>query len=353
MANQRITYGPPVSAARLKTFLKQHTENNRRAEKRGEAGTPLCIWGEHGIGKTQIVEQFAKENGMAFAYLAPAQYEEMGDLAGLPELENKQTVFRPAAWVPRQTGPGILLIDDFNRADERILRGLMQLLQGYGLAGWQLPPLWQIILTANPDRGDYAVTPLDDAMLTRMLHLELTFQLNDWINWAKNNDIDPRALRFMQQHIQHLPKGRTTARSLTQLFRSIAHIDNWKTNIEQIALYAHATLDEETADAFIQFVQSDALRLPAPEEILSGAFRQIKEPVPHPLLTQMNHALYQYIEQKTKPLTSKEKQQLTQYLLFDQIPKDLRLALIQQLRQIRRRDVQEVLNTPEVLGGML
>ena len=41
---------------------------------------------------------------------------------------DEATVFAPPAWVPTADGPGILLLDDVNRADDRILRGLMQLL---------------------------------------------------------------------------------------------------------------------------------------------------------------------------------------------------------------------------------
>ena len=62
----------------------------------------------------------------------------MGDLLGMPDIEiidgKKQTVFEAPSWVPKEEGPGILLIDDVNRADDRILRGIMQLLQNYELA---------------------------------------------------------------------------------------------------------------------------------------------------------------------------------------------------------------------------
>lgn len=347
------TFGPPLYAQQLKQFLSHHIENNLRLQKRGNAPVPLCIWGEHGIGKTQIVEAFARENRMKFSYLAPAQYEEMGDLAGLPDLEDGKTVFRPAAWVPRSQGPGILLLDDFNRADERILRGLMQLLQGYGLAGWQLPPKWQIILTANPDHGDYSVTPLDDAMLSRMLHVELQYRLSDWMEWAQKNDIDPRAQRFMQLQQLHLPKGRTTARSLTQFFQSIETIPDWKAAIEQVAHYAHATLEEETADAFLRFVQAEAWQIPSPQEALQGAFRQIPTHTPHPLWAQFVKALIQHINQRPQLLSKSEKTQLIEFITSEQLPKDVHLMMMRLLQKIDRRDINEILNKPEVLRQML
>lgn len=44
------------------------------------------IWGNHGLGKTQLVTEYAREKGWGLAYCAPAQFEEMGDLHGIPTL---------------------------------------------------------------------------------------------------------------------------------------------------------------------------------------------------------------------------------------------------------------------------
>ena len=93
---------------------------------------------------------------------------------------------------PTQEGPGILLLDDINRADDRILRGLMQLLQNFELFSWTLPPKWQIVATANPEGGDYSVTPMDDAMLTRLVHLTMVFDPKTWAQWAESAGVDSR-----------------------------------------------------------------------------------------------------------------------------------------------------------------
>ena len=70
----------------------------------------------------------------------------MGDLHGLPvRLDpnpdvqgDESTVYMPPDWVPKEDdeGPGILLLDDLNRADDRILRGLMQLIQEFEMFSW-------------------------------------------------------------------------------------------------------------------------------------------------------------------------------------------------------------------------
>ena len=41
-------------------------ERNNNLNSEGKRGTPICIWGTHGLGKTQIVRDFAKEKGWKF-----------------------------------------------------------------------------------------------------------------------------------------------------------------------------------------------------------------------------------------------------------------------------------------------
>ena len=92
----------------------------------------MCIWGSHGIGKTAIVKDFAESHGWNFKYIAPAQFEEMGDLHGLPVrhdpdpdiIGDEVTVYLlPDGSPARMKSAPILLLDDINRVDDRILRG--------------------------------------------------------------------------------------------------------------------------------------------------------------------------------------------------------------------------------------
>lgn len=83
---------------------------------------------------------------MEVMQINPAQFEEMGDLVGMPYMETnekgeKVTRFATPDSFPQKEAPngGLFFIDDMNRADDRILRGCMQLIQKYMLAQWSLP----------------------------------------------------------------------------------------------------------------------------------------------------------------------------------------------------------------------
>ena len=178
MKESRI-FGASVTPDTLKSFLVHNIKLNISNVEHDLPRIPICVWGERGIGKTDIVMQLKEEEVVSdIVYLPIAQIEEMGDLLGLPDkrsLENGRTVTEvaPPSWVPVQDVPGIILIDDFNRADIRIIRGIMQLLQKHEMMTWSLPKKYTIVLTANPEESDqaYQVTSIDPAMLTRMRHV--------------------------------------------------------------------------------------------------------------------------------------------------------------------------------------
>ncbi len=265
------TFGARMNAVELAAFLEHVLRANAAAEDRGEPRTPVCVWGTHGIGKTESVEAVARAMGYRFAYVAPAQFEEMGDLLGMPRIDaHGKTAFAPPEWVPTEPGPGVLLLDDMNRADGRILRGIMQLLQRHETMSWALPRGWQLAATANPDGGDYAVTSLDPAMLTRLVHATLVFDAKAWASWAHGAGVDPRGVGFVLAHPELVGSERTTPRSLVQLFRLLAPIQDWRADEHLTVALAEACLDREAAAAFLAYLRASGPPLPTVAEILAA-----------------------------------------------------------------------------------
>jgi AAA domain (dynein-related subfamily) len=271
--------GATLPGDRMASLLERlFMTNLQREEADGIRPTPVCIWGTHGLGKTEIAMNFARERGWKLAYCAPAQFEEMGDLHGLPfKIDpdptvhgDERTVYMPPDWVPKEEGPGLLIMDDINRADDRILRGVMQLLQHFEMFSWSIPKKWQILATANPDTGAYSVTPMDDAMLTRMLHVSLSFDAKAWAAWALNAGVDKRGVDFVLTYPETVTGKRTTPRSLVQFFNQIADISDLKGSIDLVNVLAASTLDIETATAFTAFIEESMAKLPSTQEILGA-----------------------------------------------------------------------------------
>jgi hypothetical protein len=360
---QYIYYGTKCTAQEVRTFIEHITQSNAQSIKIGRKPTPVCVWGKHGIGKTQLVETIAQENGLDFAYIAPAQFEEMGDLVGMPKIDDGVTTFVAPEWVPRTDCPGILLIDDVNRADDRILRGIMQLLQNQELVSWKLPSQWQIILTANPDGGDYSVTPMDDAMLTRMMHITMQFDVKEWAKWAEINKIDPRGINFVLTYPELVTGERTTPRTLVQFFESIASIEDLKANIGLVQLLADSCLDSNTATAFVAFVNNNLSQLVAPQTILNSSV--FEEEVIAPIAKQVKgttlridiiatlctRLINHLILTNTDPSPS-QLDNVKQFIKIDFIPNDIRLAMAQDLIKSDNPKLKMIMADPEI-GKML
>ncbi|MCP4131276.1 MAG: AAA family ATPase [bacterium] len=356
-----IYYGTKTTAHELTGFIDHMIEVNDTALSNNRKRVPLCVWGRHGVGKTYIVEEIAQKKGYDFAYIAPAQFEEMGDLVGMPKIENGRTVFTPPEWVPSTEGPGILLIDDVNRADDRILRGIMQLLQNYELVSWKIPPGWHIILTANPDGGDYSVTPMDDAMITRMMHITLLFEVKAWAHWAEANGVDPRGINFVLTYPEIVTGDRTTPRTLVQFFESIAHIEDLEEQIPLVQMLADSCLDQNAATSFINFVKNNLSKLISPEEILAAKnfdpevhsrLHEVvqKEVLRVDILATLCTRLINYLMINNIKPTDKELDNIKQFLLLDFLPNDLRLTTARDMVSVEKL---KMIMTDKDIGKLL
>lgn len=368
-----IEFGKKLNSKELKKLLNHIFERNNSLNNSKKRGTPICIWGTHGLGKTQIVRDYAINKGWKFSYIAPAQFEEMGDLHGMPNVidpdekisGDEYTVYSPPDWVPKEEGPGILLIDDINRADDRILRGCMQLLQNFELTSWKLPPKWQIVTTANPEGGDYSVTPMDGAMLTRMLHTTLKFDAKIWAEWAINSNVDDRGISFVLTYPELINSERTTPRSLTQFFEQIQSINDLKENLDLVEALALSSLDEITVSSFIAFINDELKQLIEPEEILETKdFSKIKIRIEEisidkngskrvdRLSTICSRLYLLLISDKFQPSKINSKN-LVELLLLDIIPNDLLMSLYMDLSKNASDEVKSMIKDKRLAKKLL
>lgn len=373
MSNQFIEFGKKGNSKELRKILRHIFNRNNELSKLEKKGTPICIWGTHGLGKTQIIRDYALEKKWKFSYIAPAQFEEMGDLHGMPTVVDpdgnivgdEYTVYSPPDWVPREDGPGILLLDDINRADDRILRGCMQLLQNFELTSWKLPPKWQIVATANPEGGDYSVTPMDGAMLTRMLHTTLKFDAKIWAEWAYKAGVDKRGISFVLTYPELVNSERTTPRSLTQFFDQIAPIENLKKNSQLVEALALSSLDEVAVSTFISFVNDELIQLIDPEEILDTKdFKSVEKKIKEisvddsgakrvDRLSTMCSRLYLKLTSNNYKSEKNHNLNLVKFFLLDTIPNDLLISLYMDLQKHGGDQIKEMIRDKKLANKLL
>ncbi|WP_027455135.1 AAA family ATPase [Xylanibacter brevis] len=169
------------------------------------ASQNIMLTGRHGIGKSEILTNYFAKKGMKVVALFLGQMSDPGDLIGLPDKSGEKTVFRPPYWFPLDGKPIVLFLDELNRARPEVLQTIMDLALNRKLAGRDLPEGSRVIAAVN-EGEEYQLTDLDPALVSRFNVFRFEPSVQEWILWAKKNDLDPRVIGFISENAQWLDK---------------------------------------------------------------------------------------------------------------------------------------------------
>ena len=280
----------------LKGFLTHIVENNRFLQERGQPPVSIEVMGESGIGKTSSIIQLANELNLDFVKLNLSQIEEIGDLVGFPIRQfemssDKETIwvdenafeeylklgyksnklsrmsYCPPEWISGKTRGGILLLDDWNRADMRFIQAVMELIDRQQYISWTLPKDWHIILTSNPDNGDYLVNSIDNAQKTRFITVQLKFDIECWSKWAEEVEIDGRCINFLLLHPELVTKN-INSRSVSMFFNSISSIKDFDKSLPLIQMIGEGSVGPEFSSMFTMFIHNKLDKMISPQHII-------------------------------------------------------------------------------------
>lgn len=337
----------------------------------------------HNTGKTSLVKSLAntpvewngkKYDGFKVVDIPLAQIEEMGDILGYPVEEIKftkdgrtkwikavdslirqfldsgwdtdgeqRTIYAPPSWVPKDECPGIILFDDGNRASQRIMKGLMQLVQDYRTISWSIPNGWTIVFTGNPDNRFNQVTSMDSAQLTRIKHVTMEPDATEWAVWAENNGIDERLISFVLRYPEMMVGSeRTNPRSLAEFGRALKRfpiLDG--ESYKKCLVEAYASLDNATVETMFVFFQKSAELVIEPKDILEdyekNARNQLeklmvnrKEPRVD-IVNVVNDRLYAYIVSDNYKFDKSHVANVQSWILDKNLPKDTAYAFVRRL----------------------
>lgn len=286
-----------LHAEELKTFMRHIIANNKVIQENGT--TPVCVnvEGPAGVGKTSSIIQLAQEEGMDIVRLNLAELEDLSDLVGFPIKEfevvnetkatkwvpetllpqyvaskykptgNKRMSYAAPEWINNKKEGGILILDDYTRADARFMQATMTLIETQTYYSWALPKNWHIILTTNPDDGNYNVTSLDGAQKTRFITVNFKFDVEVWARWAEKQGIDTRCINFMLLHPE-LVKDDTNPRSIMTFFNSISSIPEFKDSLPLIQMIGEGSVGVEFSTMFTTFINNRLDKLVTPKDVL-------------------------------------------------------------------------------------
>lgn len=126
----------------------------------------VLISGQAGTGKTEIVLKAAENLGLKVKYYSASTLDPYTDLIGIPVPQNEtRTVdfYRPK----EIDEADVVFFDEMNRADDKVLNTIFELIQFRSINGEKLPKLRCAISAINPNDGNYTVEDLDMALVDR------------------------------------------------------------------------------------------------------------------------------------------------------------------------------------------
>ncbi|MCW9012377.1 MAG: MoxR family ATPase [Gammaproteobacteria bacterium] len=162
--------------------------------------TPVMLWGPPGVGKSQMVAQVAAKHKVPVIDIRLSQMEP-SDLRGIPFRTDDSVEWAVPAMLPdvRRHGPkGILFLDEITSAPPSVSAAAYQLILDRKLGNYEVPDGWAIFAAGNR-QGDRGVTYTMPAPLAnRFSHYDVDVNLDDWVAWAWDNDINERVIAFLR-----------------------------------------------------------------------------------------------------------------------------------------------------------
>jgi hypothetical protein len=226
------------------------------------AGKPVLLEGKHGIGKSNLIEQAAKELGIS-CIVRDLSLMEPPDLIGLPVQCNGRTKYSPPSFLP-ETGKGLLVFDEFSRCDRQMMAPFFQLLTFRTLNDYTLPEGWLCVAACNPASDGYDTAELDPALLSRFLKVEVIANCQSWLEWAKNEGIHHSVLRFVSQTPDIFAADSSNPRSWSYVSDMLKAYESQGVENENLLVTAISGLiGEPLAVAFIQSSMREENSIPA------------------------------------------------------------------------------------------
>lgn len=183
---------------------------------------PVLLIGAPGIGKTQIMEQIARELKIGLVAYTITHHTRQSAI-GLPFIKEEEfngetysvteyTMSEIIASVYskiRDNGlkEGILFIDEINCVSETLAPTMLQFLQCKTFGNRKIPEGWIIVAAGNPPEYNKSVREFDMVTLDRVRRIEVDARYDVWREYARENRIDAAILSYLELRPQNFYKA--------------------------------------------------------------------------------------------------------------------------------------------------
>ena len=225
---------------------------------------PILLIGPPGIGKTQIMEQIARECQVGLVSYTITHHTRQSAI-GLPYIVEREfdgekhsvTEYTMSEIVAsiyekmEETGlkEGILFIDEINCVSETLAPMMLQLLQCKTFGNHRIPGGWLIVTAGTQPEYNKSVRDFDIAILDRIKRIEVEADFPVWKEYAVRTGIHPAVLSYLEAKPDHFCWIETTVDG-----RRFATPRGWEdlARFVEICEKSGKTVDREVVGQYIE-----------------------------------------------------------------------------------------------------
>lgn len=179
---------------------------------------PILLMGPPGIGKTQIMEQVARECKIGLVAYTITHHTRQSAV-GLPMIKEEEyqgkkysiteytmsEIIASIYKTMKETGlrEGILFIDEINCISETLAPTMLQFLQCKTFGNEKVPEGWIIVAAGNPPEFNKSVREFDMVTMDRLRYIPIEADWNVWKEYAEEVRIHPAIISYLSLRPQN------------------------------------------------------------------------------------------------------------------------------------------------------
>ncbi len=229
---------------------------------------PVLLLGAPGIGKTQIMEQIARECKIGLVSYTITHHTRQSAI-GLPFVSKREfggkeytiteyTMSEIVASVYEKIEKthlpeGILFIDEVNCVSETLAPAMLQFLQCKTFGNHAIPKGWIIVAAGNPPEYNRSVREFDVVTMDRVKKIIVEPDYQVWKEYAYRENIHPAVISYLDTRPQYFYKMETTVDG-----RSFATPRGWEDLSRMITVYEKLGKKADR-EVIVQYLQHEII----------------------------------------------------------------------------------------------
>ena len=229
---------------------------------------PILLMGAPGIGKTQIMEQIARDCDIALVAYTITHHTRQSAI-GLPFILEKEfggktysvteytmseiigSVYEQMEKTDRKEG--ILFIDEINCVSETLAPTMLQFLQCKSFGNQQIPEGWIIVAAGNPPEYNKSVRDFDVVTLDRVKKIDVEPNFSVWKEYAYSVGVHGAIISYLELKKENFYQMETRVDG-----KRFATARGWQDLSELLTVYEKLGLEVDQEVVF-QYIQHEKI----------------------------------------------------------------------------------------------